>query len=360
MRVVVYPADSHGCGHHRMIWPAEQLADAGHDVHVVRQEDRSVEFTVSGDRVVDARIEDADVVVFQRVTHKYLTQAVSVLQSKGIAVVIDIDDDLTSIHPNNPAWDRLHPRHYGRMRKDGTRHMHSWKHLTEACKHATLVTATTQALITKYARHGRGVVLPNYLASHYFDVEHTDSTSIVWPASLHSHPDDPTVVGTAIARLVGEGVSFASYGDAENTASVFKILDQLYEKRSGVSLVDWPAEIARHGIGIAPLTDTTFNHSKSWLKPLEMSAVGVPWVASPTPEYNKLHRLGVGLIADKPRHWYRELNQLVNDERLRKELSDAGRDVANQFRLEDHAWRWAEAWDNALRIQQSGSGDRGV
>lgn len=352
MKVVVYPADSQGCGHHRLIWPAEALARQGHDVHVVRQEDRSVKFTVQGDHVIDAYVDDADVVVFQRITHLYLMQAVPVLRSKGVAVVIDVDDDLTMIHPSNPAWERLHPRHFKQIdKRTGKRHLHSWNHLTEACKNATLVTATTQPLIDKYARHGRGVVLPNYLASHYYGVEHDDSDSIVWPASLHSHPDDPTVVGAAIARLVDEGASFASFGNVEKTASIFQILEQLLEARHGVSLNDWPAEIARHGIGIAPLTDTTFNRSKSWLKPLEMSAVGVPWVASPTPEYSKLHQLGAGLIADKPRQWYRELSRLTSDDRLRKELSDAGRDVANQFKLDDHAWRWLEAWNNAMTIK---------
>ncbi len=36
-------------------------------------------------------------------------------------------------------------------------------------------------------------------------------------------------------------------------------------------------------VGIAPLVDRPFNRSKSWIKGLEYSAFGLPFVASPLP-----------------------------------------------------------------------------
>ncbi len=99
--------------------------------------------------------------------------------------------------------------------------------------------------------------------------------------------------------------------------------------------------------------DTKFNASKSWLKALELSAVGVPWVGSPRAEYTRLHAYGAGILASKPKDWYRALNQLRSSEVLRKELSDAGREAAAQLKIRDHAWRWVEAWEDAVRIQRS-------
>src|SRR5687767_5308793 len=98
MKVLVYPADRYGCGHFRMIWPTEELRKEGHDVEVISTQDRHVKVHLEGKTVVDAEIE-ADVVVFQRLTHEYMAQVVPVLRAKGIAVVIDIDDDLNSIDP---------------------------------------------------------------------------------------------------------------------------------------------------------------------------------------------------------------------------------------------------------------------
>jgi len=352
LHVVVYPADRYGCGHFRTIWPAEALQRQGVDVTIVSNQQRHVEMVIDDrdDTVVDVNIPpQANVVVLQRVTHKYLAQAVSVIRRKGVAVVIDVDDDLTSIHPDNPAWTMLHPK-----RSEwyvGKPHKHSWRYLGEACRAATLVVCTTPTLARQYGANGNGVVIPNYLPDQYFTVEHEDSDLLGWPASLQSHPNDPDAVGNAVARLVSSGTRFHVTSHANGVANAFGIAggDELVERPTGVvDLADWPQAVAQIGVGITPLADTRFNAAKSWLKPLELSAVGVPWVGSPRAEYRRLHELGCGLLADRPKDWYRTLRSLLTDANRRAELADAGRSVAAQLRLNDHAWRWAEVWTDAL------------
>jgi len=356
VKVVVYPADQHGCGHHRLIWPVDELRRLGHDIILVTPRDRHLRMLVDDntDTVVDVDLPDgADVVVLQRVTHRYLAQVVSVIRAKGVAVVVDVDDDLSSVHPSNPAWRDLHPNRE-RFVKTAGGHPHSWHHLAQACRDATLVTATTPALARRYAAHGRCVVLPNYLAEHYYGLPHVDSTTVGWPASLASHPDDPSAVGNALARLVDEGVSFWVASAAAGVARAFGIADDERVGRldAAVDLLDWPHAISQVGVGIAPLADTKFNQCKSWLKPLELAAVGVPWVASDRVEYRRLHKLGCGLLVDKPKHWYTVLRRLIDDESRRRELSEAGRAVAETLRLRDHAWRWWEAWDGARALER--------
>jgi hypothetical protein len=118
---------------------------------------------------------------------------------------------------------------------------------------------------------------------------------------------------------------------------------------------EWPSAVARLGIGIAPLADTRFNACKSWLKPLEMSALGVPWVASPRAEYERLHRRGAGALAGTPNRWYKELARLRASSALRAERAEAGRAVADELRLARHAWRWLEAWSRARELQAAAS-----
>lgn len=337
-------------GHFRMIWPGGQLAAAGHDVHVVHAEDRQVRLVMDGDTVRDVLV-DADVVVFQRLTHAYMAQAVGVLRAKGIAVVVDVDDDLTAIHPSNPAWAGMHPAMEGRLGPGGRRIMHSWRHLAAACRAATLVTVSTPALLGVYASHGRGHVLPNYLPDHYYGLPRVDSDVIGWPGSYHSHPNDPEVVGGAISRLVDEGAQFVMRGDTSGAGTAFGLAAD--PQGGPVPIEEWPRAVAELGIGIAPLADTKFNRSKSWLKPAELSAAGVPWVASPRAEYVRLHKMGAGVLADRPRTWYRELKRLRESPALRAEMSEAGRHVAEQLRLSRNAWRWADAWERAHEIQQA-------
>lgn len=356
MSVVIYPADQYGCGHHRLIWPARVLQELGYDVHVVRQEDRKLEFVVDQDDVVrDVKIgHDVEVIVFQRVTHGYLAQAVKLLTDRGVTVVVELDDDLTAIDPGNPAFRALHPDKQG-LGPRNVQAQHSWRNLNEACRHASLVTATTPALLERYAPHGRGRVLPNFLADHYYGIEHEDSRIIGWPASLPSHPNDPTVVGPAIARLVNEGERFHVTSVGPGVGKAFGLADdsRVEMLRTAVDLLNWPTTLAeRIGIGIAPLADTRFNAAKSWLKPLELSAVGIPWIGSPSPEYRRLNEIGCGMIAKSPQDWYKMIRFVLRNDAFRREESEKCREVARQLALRDHAWLWWDAWQDAIEYQR--------
>lgn len=356
MRTVVYPADLGGCGYFRLIWAAELLAAAGHDVEIRPPADRGLKMRIGADGHVEdvLDVDGVDVLVFQRLTHQWMAEAVPLLRARGIAVVVDVDDDLSSVHPRNPAYDSMHPRFTGKV-DPRTRqvHRHSWQHLAAACRDATLVTVSTPALLERYARHGRGHVIHNHLPDSYYDVPRVDRDTIGWPASLASHPDDPSVLGGAVARLVSEGSDFRIVGDPTGVGRAFGLTSDP-QGRTGVDPAGWPAAVSGDvGVGIAPLADTRFNAAKSWLKPLEMCALGIPWVASPRAEYARLHARGAGVLADTPRRWYRELRRLVASPALRADRAGAGREVAEGLRLSANAWRWAEAWERAYETRSA-------
>jgi hypothetical protein len=346
MKITVYPADVYGCGYFRLIWACQLLIKDGHELNLVPPSSRQLELHVDGETVKDV-VDDSDVIVFQRVTHRFMAQAVPILRDKGTAVVIDIDDDLSSIHPSNPAYEAMHPRNEMR-REPGKREprRHSWANLAEACRHASLVTVSTPGLLERYARHGRGRVIPNYLPDDYYRQPHEDSDVIGWPAALVSHPDDPSAVGGALARLEHDGAAFRVVGDPTGCGRAFGLREDP-PGASGVGVHAWPGEVARLGIGVAPLSDTRFNSCKSWLKPLEMSALGVPWVASPRAEYARLHARGAGILAERPRVWYRELAALRASAGLRAEVAGRGREAAGKLRLADHFGEWLDAWHHA-------------
>lgn len=361
MKIKIYPADMTGCGWFRLLWPVEYLRLAGLradvEIEVRPPTERDLKLQMDGERVVRVVDPDPDAVyVFQRLTHSWMAQAVPLLREAGAAVVVDVDDDLGSIHPRNPAYDAMHPGKAGTwdpVRREVRRH--SWSHLAQACRDATLVTVSTPALLKRYAGHGRGHVLYNHLPDAYYVQPHEDSTVIGWPASLHSHPDDPSAVGGAVARLKADGAAFQVVGDPTGVGFAFGLREDP-PGRSGVDVHAWPGEVARLGIGIAPLADTRFNECKSWLKPLEMSALGVPWVASPSAEYARLaarHPAGAGLLAGTPRRWYGALSRLLRSPELRAEMAGRGREVAEGLRLRDHAGGWLEAWARADSLRRS-------
>jgi glycosyltransferase involved in cell wall biosynthesis len=346
----VYPADANGCGAYRLIWPAEALQAQGHDVRIVMPSARAGiggEIDERTGKLVNVDVpQDADVVVMQRVSLSHLADAIPLMRARGIAVVVDMDDDLGRIDPNNAAFSALHPLR-------GRDPRHTWVHAGKACMQATLVTTSTPRLLDVYAPHGRRVLLRNRVPRRFLDVERIDSTAIGWPGSVHSHPLDLQQVGPAVARLAREGIEYWGVGPREGLREALG-LDVDPEATGNVELDDWAKAIGSLGIGMAPLADTSFNQSKSWLKVLEMSAAGVPWVASPRDEYVEFSRQnqGVGLFAAQPRDWYRQLKRLALDSTLRADQSMAGRAAGMANILEDHAWRWVEAWTDALSRQR--------
>lgn len=344
MKVYVYPADMTGCGFYRLIWPAKVLLSEGHDVTVVMPNDQRGRFDAKmvGERMVDIAVpEDADVIVLQRVTHRYLTQAINLIKSKGIAVVVDMDDDLTCINPGNPAWQWLHPRSGGD---------HSWLNATTACHAATWVTVSTPALAPTYAPHGRVTVVPNYAPRWFTQIEHTDSPLIGWAGSVHSHPDDFPTASRLIADLTKMGHRFKVIGPENRIAEALGAgLASRVEATGAIEFHRWPFAVNELGVGIAPLAHTKFNAAKSWLKPLEYAALGIPSVSDGRVEYARLRRdWGIGNIARSAADWRRTALSLVTNEARRREESERDRAIINDhLTIDDNAWRWWEAWSDA-------------
>jgi len=347
--VYVYPADTFGCGFYRLIAVSTFLRAQGYDIRVT--------LPGPGSRGIGGDIDsatgelkdiivppDADVIVMQRVSLAHLSRGVAMMRAKGVAVVVDMDDDLTKIDPSNPAFWAMHV--------NGGDKRHNWNNAHRACLNATLVTVSTPALLKVYAPHGRGVVLDNYVPAAYLDIPHVDSSVVSWAGSTHSHPTDLQQVGPAIARLAREGITYRGVGPAEGLREALG-LDADPPATGSVDIERWPYEVARIGIGIAPLADTGFNAGKSRLKAIEMMACGVPWVASPRAEYARVQRAsGVGFLAKTPKDWYRHLKRLAADEVLREEQSLAGREWMRDQTIEANAYRWLEAWTHAYDLQR--------
>lgn len=351
MKVYVLPADEHGCGHYRLIWPANVLAQQGMDVVIMPPHQTSglevqVAETMDGKRILKSvRIpEDADVLVLQRPAHPLQPQLIDLVRANGIAVVVDMDDDMSSIHPDNAAWHLYRPQSGSGL---------SWKHAAESCKRATLVTTSTAELQKVYARHGRGVVIDNFVPKAYLDFPKPETGAFGWAGTMKSHPNDPQVAASGVRKLVEEGHDFRIVGDGKGVKSALR-LPQDPQATGSVKLIEWAKTIAATmDVGLVPLAATSFNTSKSRLKGIESSAVGVPWVASPRAEYRRLAKESqAGLLADSPKDWYQQTKRLLTDHTLRKELVEAGKEYMVTQTYEAKAHLWADAWTRAFMIQK--------
>lgn len=338
-------------GHYRLIWPANVLQKEGVDITIMPPKKDTGFMVRVRDNEDDSQTlvsttvpEDADVIVIQRPGHQLQPQLITMLRSNGIAVVVDMDDDMSSIHPDNIAFHTYRP---------GSPSPLSWKWALESCKLATLVTTSTKSLQRVYAKHGRGAVLDNYVPQAYLEFPTTEAGTFGWAGTTKSHPNDLQITGNAVNRLIEDGFQFRTVGGKSKVMQCLR-LKEPPDCTGSIELARWAKVIGESlDVGMAPLAPTAFNTSKSRLKGIEYMAVGVPWVGSPREEYRRLHReSGCGLLADSPKDWYSKLKQLLTDDVLRKEQVEAGREYMKQHTYQANAWRWAEAWTRALEIQR--------
>jgi glycosyltransferase involved in cell wall biosynthesis len=224
--------------------------------------------------------------------------------------------------------------------------------VAQACREATLVTVSTKPLAAVYAKHGRWQVIDNYVPESYLDVEPQEHRSFGWPGTTQSHPDDLQVMGGAVRDLVADGLDFRVIGPRSGVQKALRLPEEP-EHTGRVEMDDWVKEVATLQVCLAPLSASKFNLAKSRLKLIEASAVGVPWVASPRPEYRRTFaESGAGILADTPKQWYVGVRKLMGDDVLRKELGERGREWMQTQTIEANSWRWLEAWTRAYEIQQ--------
>lgn len=343
MNVAIFNADEGGCGSYRLLFPAEILQADGADIVIqptlsaVREEN-----PILGDFLHDVPI-DADVVVFQRPLRVELVETIPVLQRRGTAVVVEIDDDFHRLPPSHPAAKLFAPRHHPDR---------NWMWLRRACDQADLVTCTTPALAHRYAPHGRVAVLPNCVPGWYLEVEGkpNDRPTVGWTGTRITHVGDLDVCGMAI-RDVQEstGCGFRAIGSADTLTE----LDVTGEVRPWCDLKDrgpdgYAATVASLDVGLVPLADNTFNRAKSALKMMEYASLGVVPVMTPTPDNIRMFQHGIGFLADSPADWARHVRALVTDEVLRENQVARGREVMAGWTYEARAHLWWEAWEQAL------------
>jgi hypothetical protein len=287
---------------------------------------------------------DADVIVIQRPCHPLQPQMIQMIRANGIAVVVDMDDDMSSIHPDNIAFHVYRHNSHTNV---------SWRWALESCRVATMVTTSTSQLQKVYAKHGRGAVLDNYVPEAYLDFPSPETGAFGWAGTTKSHPNDLQITTPAVQRLMDAGYTFKVVGGKSAVKRCLRLRNDP-DVTGSIPLNQWAARIGEElDVGMIPLAPTSFNTSKSRLKGIEYMAVGVPWVASPREEYRRLHReSGCGLIADTPKDWYSKLKLLMDDSVLRKEQVEAGREYMQAQTYQANAWRWWEAWTKALEIER--------
>lgn len=292
---------------------------------------------VTGTAVVDRlpEVGDASTVVLNRPLEPGVAEQIRLWREEGRRVVVDLDDCFDTVSVNHV----IHGRYT-------TESLHS------ACKAASLVTCSTPAIAERYD-YGHGVVLRNRIPESRLSVSPDGNREprpwVGWYGSLASHPDDPKATGGGVgAAMRGTSAEFTFIGPKEEAPKLANILGVPEINALGFySMKSLPRVVAEFDIGIVPLDLSPFNEAKSALKGLEMAALGVPVIASPTSEYRRMAADGACLIAAAPGAWEGLTLLLLTNEHARRAQAERGYEWAMTQTYERHADDWRTAWYSA-------------
>lgn len=209
------------------------------------------------------------------------------------------------------------------------------------------VTCTTEPLAELLREFNPNVhIIPNYIPRWVTEWERPrrEELTIGWGGSS-THGMDWEAEGPQIARyLKRSGMPFRLIGGNLTQAQV-----QLGLPVDQVTAAGWVPSVEDYwktidyDIGVIPLKPHVFNQSKSNLKFLENSALGIPTVASDAGPYSSSIEHGkTGFLVKRDHEWAKYLRDLVNDEAMREEIGANAKEWAKTQILEDHVDEWVK------------------
>jgi glycosyltransferase involved in cell wall biosynthesis len=342
---------NNGCWFYRNHIPSKALKARGHQV----------KFIAVGSEIPDQWYNWPDVVVFSRIYPRDPLVCLREFKRRGKRVVYELDDDLWSVAPDNPA--------YG-IKDDKQR---QYEHFMAE---ADAVTTTSDYLANKIRKFNKHVfVVPNAIDYELFEQRDSSNPDIVvgyTGASSHyadlelvtdvlielqkKHKITMVLQGLTTPPLESEMYSYEkvnSLGLQPEKKLFFEQAIKWYEKIRQLKFYHipfyfpelYPTVLRRCNIdiGIAPLMDSEFNYSKSCVKFYEYAATGTPCLASDVRPYNT----EVGYTAkNKFDDWKNKLEKLIVDKQFREELyAKQSQWVKENRDIRKVVVKWEEALD---------------
>ena len=166
-----------------------------------------------------------------------------------------------------------------------------------------------------------------------------------------SHLEDMDMIKEAIHDVenkYGDYVRFEVIGVGnQNTIPWGRIIEQKHSSYHNFST--WLQKIVDWDIGLIPLCNNEFNLSKSNLKFLEYSALGLPIIVSNIDTYSGIAKDGENCICvnNTRENWYSAICNLIENKELRRELAKQSKiEVYNNYMLSKNI----DLYKNAIKL----------
>ena len=308
-----------------------------------------------GSKVSPELVSDADLVVIQRDFPRFWQDYKAVISEPGYAgnpFLYDLDDLLVEI-----PGDHSHAGDY----------LGELLAMLHAILDADMVAASSKPLVAYLCEMNPNTrLVNNYLNDELWQIKPPkvgggeDNMVTIGYMGGQTHQADLTLVENSLLKVCEkypDKVKLRFWGVQPPP----KLMDSPFTEWIEINQEDYAAFADYFSqqdceILIAPLIDSEFNRSKSALKFLEYSALGIPGVYSKLPPYEQVVKHGInGYLAESEQDWEKCLTQLVEDPLLRKEIgTSAQKTIIDEWLLSKNFGQWSEIYHQAY----SGNGKK--
>lgn len=270
-----------------------------------------------------------DTFVLQRQSTPFMLDIVDRLKAKGKFVIGELDDDFWHLHKDSPVYGYWYDNDFANLRV-----------LEAFLRKCDRVTNTTKLLADILRQFNRDVVVvPNYLPARTWDVpKRTNERLVVGWAGGEPHGMDMPLLQFMGQIVKDHDIEFQVCGRQQYP------FDFPYTVVAPRDIEHYPEILAGFDIGLAPIIDTQFNRSKSDLKHVEYGRMSIPAVFSKVGPYQEGVRHGVdGFLAGNPGDFLKYTKRLIEQPRLREQISKAARRKAEKRGIDRNLHRWERA-----------------
>lgn len=283
---------------------------------------------------------DIPAIILQRYMDSRTTELVRRARRYGQRVINDLDDWFWGIHELNNAAKHVDPDLNPNSNID---------HYRRTLESSDLVTVSTPFLAAKVTEWGVPVkIIENRVSSYMFPTRRCrdGKPTVGWVGSTGHRSGDLAILKVFYSEI-SSLVNFHHTGHYPGFPSFSSEVGLDEDQVTTLPMLS-PFEYP-HGftfdIGVVPLVDIPFNHAKSWIKGLEYAAAGIPFIASPLPEYVRLNQeFGIGRLASTPSEWKEHIEEL-SDPSVRFEEAQRQRAIIDS---EFHVKKMAREFDDAV------------
>lgn len=295
-----------------------------------------------------------DIIIIERVAFKS-NQFVRLLIEKckllNISIIYETDDDLINIDDTHPHYEFYQDKRLG------------IEYIIQNSDAVVVSTVHLKKVLMKFNENI--IIIPNILTEYWNESTHNpkqDDKIRIGYMGTFSHTNDLKMIKNAILdvkkyfELKNKKIIFELIGGTPNELNWANRILFTSKERPYPNFVKFLKKTIKWDIAIAPLVQSNINFSKSNLKYLEYSALGIPGVYSEIGQYKESiinEYNGLLIKNNTSEEWTENIIKLIENKQLQNHIvKNSRKDIQENYSINQSVKLWETTLNKCIHVKR--------